>query len=153
MLLRLPANQTQALRRALLAAGENETGGQLFGEQLAPSDFRATDVSFQRRRGSISRFVVDLLQAAGDALGFFNRTGHQYTRFNYIGEWHSHPRFALNPSDVDLATMRTMVVAPGFAGNFAVLLIVKLEGSGLAGRAWVFDPIGSVTNVSLEMES
>ena len=70
MLLRLPADQVRSLRAALEAAGENETGGQMFGEQLASSDFRATNFTFQKRRGTIARFVVDLVQAAQDAIGF-----------------------------------------------------------------------------------
>ena len=98
MRLRLPADQTSRLVAALEKAGKREIGGQLFGEQLAPSHFVVTELTIQTRRGSFARFVVDLLQAARDAIRFFERTEHHYTRFNYIGEWHSHPSFAVQPS-------------------------------------------------------
>ncbi len=80
-----------------------------------------------KRPGTFARFIVDLLQAALDALGFFERTQHRYTRYNYIGEWHSHPSFAVHPSSIDVRSMRTIVEDPKFHGNFAVLMIVRLD--------------------------
>lgn len=98
MRIRLSAEQTRKLLAALGPAGASETGGQLFGEQLAPSDFRVTHLTAQAQPGTISRFVVDLMQAARDAIVFFHRTRHAYRRYNYIGEWHSHPSFAVRPA-------------------------------------------------------
>jgi hypothetical protein len=149
---RVPPDQASALRTALQRAGTREIGGQIFGEQLAPSDFRATELTFQRRPGTIGRFVVDLVEAARDAIRFFQRTEHRYTRFNYIGEWHSHPRFAVSPSVVDLQTMSNLVLDPDFKGNFAVLLIVRLDGGRLMCGAWLFNPQGQGNTVSLELE-
>ncbi len=70
MRLRLPSDQVAALRGALRKARTNEIGGQIFGEQLAPSDFRATQITFQHRPGTFARFVVDLVQAARMRRGF-----------------------------------------------------------------------------------
>src|SRR5688572_23060176 len=89
--IRLASDHVQRLRAALARAGRRETGGQLFGEQLAISYFRVTELTVQARPGTFARFLVDVFQAARDALNFFDRTGHEYRRFNYIGEWHSHP--------------------------------------------------------------
>jgi [CysO sulfur-carrier protein]-S-L-cysteine hydrolase len=151
MRIRLSADQTQKLLATLGPAGARETGGQLYGEQLAPSDFRVTHLTVQARPGTVSRFVVDLMQAARDAIAFFHRTRHSYRRYNYIGEWHSHPSFAVLPSETDLATMRNLVRDPRFAGNFAVLMIAKLDGAALSAAAWVFDPSGE-TAATLEVE-
>ncbi len=109
MRVRIPHDQTENLVAALQRSGRREIGGQLFGEQLAPSDFRVTDLTIQARPGSIARFFVDLLQAARDAMLFFDRTEHRYTRHNYIGEWHSHPSFEVRPSGADAETMREIV--------------------------------------------
>jgi hypothetical protein len=38
--------------------------------------------------------------------------------------------------------MRNLVRDPRFAGNFAVLMIAKLDGAALSTAAWVFDPRG-----------
>ena len=150
MRLSLPSSQTTKLVAALKRAGSREIGGQLYGEQLGPSDFLVTDLAIQRRRGTVARFFVDLVQAARDAARFFERTGHRYTRYNYIGEWHSHPRFAVSPSGTDIETMRSLVDDPEFQGSFAVLMIVRLSGNALSAAAWVFDPQGREQSIRLE---
>ena len=58
---------------------------------------------------------------------FFQRTGHDYQRFNYLGEWHSHPSFSVRPSIEDVSTMTDIVSNPASAINFAILLIVRLR--------------------------
>ena len=151
MRLRLPSDQARALRAALEQAGTNETGGQMYGEQLAPSEFSITDITFQQRPGTFARFVVDVVQAARDALGFFERTRRRYARFNYIGEWHSHPSFAVRPSVTDVAAMRALVADDGFRGNFAVLMIVRLDGADVTCGGWLFDPHGRERPVTIEL--
>lgn len=153
MRIALAADQAGKLVAALRRAGVKEIGGQLFGEQLAPSDFRVTEVTVQSRPGTFARFVVDLLQAAKDAVRFFDRTEHRYTRYNYIGEWHSHPSFAVQPSGPDVATMRDLVRDSQFVGTFAVLMIVRLDAETLTVGAWVFDPQGEERAITLEVET
>jgi hypothetical protein len=151
--LRLPSDQLATLQQALAEAGTKEIGGQIFGEQLAPSDFRASELTFQKRPGTFARFVVDLVQAARDAVRFFDRTDHRYTRFNYIGEWHSHPSFEVRPSGTDVAAMRSIVNDGSFRGNFAVLMIVRLDPDRLRLGGWLFDPKGGEQAVALEAEA
>lgn len=149
----LAADQAEKLVAALGRAGMKEIGGQLFGEQLAPSNFKVTELSVQSRPGSFARFVVDLMQAAKDAVRFFDRTEHRYTRYNYIGEWHSHPSFQIRPSGPDIAAMRSIVEDQTFAGSFAVLMIVRLDVGRLTAGAWVFDPQGTEEPITLEIET
>lgn len=152
MRLQLARDQVQKLTTALARAGVRETGGQLFGEQLAPSEFRVTELTVQARQRTFARFMVDLLQAARDAVRFFDRTEHRYTRFNYVGEWHSHPSFEVHPSGTDAETMRQLVCDPGFRGTFAVLMIARLDGAKLTLGAWVFDPTGAEMAITLEAD-
>ena len=152
MKLRLKAEQVTRLVAALEDTGHREIGGQLFGEQLAPSAFLVTELAIQTRIGSVARFFVDLVQAMRNAARFFRRTGHRYSRYNYIGEWHSHPSFPIQPSGPDIATMRELVRDPDFRGTFAVLMIVRLDGNTLAAAAWVFGPDGGEQEVDLEMD-
>ena len=152
MRLRLPNDQLDLLRDALRRAGTNEIGGQIFGEQLAPSDFLASELTFQKRPGTFARFVVDLMQAARDAVRFFDRTKHRYSRFNYIGEWHSHPSFEVRPSDVDVSSMRRLVSDPSFQGRFAVLMITRLDGDHLTSAAWLFDPNFAEFAITLDQQ-
>lgn len=150
MRLRLPPDQASLLREALRRAGTREIGGQIFGEQLAPSDFLASEITFQSRPGTFARFVVDLIEAARDAVRFFDRTDHRYTRFNYIGEWHSHPSFDVRPSTTDVSAMRALVSDPDFKGNFGVLMITRLDRNDLTIGAWLFDHVGNEQPVILE---
>ena len=139
------------LTRALQRAGSNETGGQLFGEMLESDWFAVREVTFQARPGTFARFVVDLVQAAKDAQRYFGRTNRQYRRFNYLGEWHSHPSFMVEPSRTDRETMRELVADKQFKGTFALLMIAKLSGTELQRRAWLFDPRGKEFEVELEV--
>lgn len=153
MKLTIPYEQVDSIRTALEKAGAKEIGGQIYGEQIAPSDFLGSDFTFQKRPGTISRFLVDLVQAASDALAFFDRTRHQYTRFNYIGEWHSHPSFAVRPSNTDVQTMRELVASQNFEGQFALLLICKLAGQSLELGGWLFDPEGQEFPILVEVKN
>ncbi|MGI8908140.1 MAG: Mov34/MPN/PAD-1 family protein [Candidatus Sumerlaeaceae bacterium] len=153
MRLKIPAETVQLLRAALERGGRREIGGQIYGEQLAPSDFQVVELTFQRRQGTFARFMVDLVQATRDAMRFFDRTSHKYMQFNYIGEWHSHPSFALSPSRTDIATMRSLVSDDVFKGSFAVLMIVKSEpGDELGCRAWLFERNGTFLSIELEIQ-
>jgi integrative and conjugative element protein (TIGR02256 family) len=58
---------------------------------------------------------------------FFQRTGCDYSRFNYLGEWHSHPSFSARPSATDIRTMTEIVETRSSAISFAVLLVVRLR--------------------------
>jgi hypothetical protein len=148
--LQLPPKQVSALKASLARAGTREIGGQIFGEQFAPSVFAAWELTFQKRPGTFARFMVDLLQAAKDAITFHDRTRHDYRRYNYVGEWHSHPSFPVQPSATDVATMRGLVADDQFKGTFAVLMIVRLDPSGLVANAWLFDPRGPEFGIELE---
>lgn len=114
------------LRSALRAAGSREIGGVLMGEQIAPGHFRVVDLSIDGQTGGRAHFVRSS-EAHAEALNaFFQDTGHQYERFNYLGEWHSHPRFAVTPSTKDVTSMIDLVEGER-AIEFAILLIVRLR--------------------------
>jgi proteasome lid subunit RPN8/RPN11 len=117
-----------------------------------PSAFQAIEFTVQKHPGKFAQFVIDLVQAVHDAARFFDRTEHHYTRFNYIGEWHSHPSFEVQPSSKDMATMRALVSDLEFKGNFAVLLIVRLNNDHLDCGAWLFEPNGSEQRITLDIE-
>lgn len=115
------------LRRALREAGRREIGGMLFAEQIAPAHFRLMDFSIDALSGSDSHFQRDPIRHQNACEEFFNRTGYDFTRFNYLGEWHSHPSFSVRPSFEDIETMQSIVETKAGPISFAVLLIVKLR--------------------------
>ena len=152
MRLAIAADQVSKVRAALARHGSREIGGQLYGELLEPSNFRVTELTIQSRPGTFARFVVDVVESARSALGFFDRHKHAYARFNYIGEWHSHPSFQVTPSATDAATMRSVVDDPEFRGQFAVLVILRLDKSALVSSATLFAPGSVERTIDLEVE-
>jgi [CysO sulfur-carrier protein]-S-L-cysteine hydrolase len=99
-------------------------------EHVGMNTFSVKDLTIHRR-GTIASFVRRIEEALGFLRAFFHRTNHDYTRLNYIGEWHSHPCFEPEPSLKDDASMREIVGDATIGANFVVLLIVKLSPDGV----------------------
>ena len=114
-------------RAALRKAGRREIGGMLMAEQLAPSHFRLIDFSLDSFSGSHVAFQRNPEVHLQTLSKFFERTGQDFARYNYLGEWHSHPSFAVLPSSEDMQTMTTIVEDIGTDITFAALLILKLR--------------------------
>lgn len=131
------------LQRELRRAGRQEIGGLLMGEHVCDETFRIVDVSVQRSGGSEVCFIREPKDHQDQLNSFFARTGADYARFNYLGEWHSHPSFQPLPSNTDLRTMQSIVENPEVGVNFALLLIVRrsntrtIEASAVAFRKHV----------------
>lgn len=136
----------------LKQAGSRETGGILMGEHVGEDTFRVAEITVQRQPGTIATFVRALADVAQALTRFFRRTNYEYTRFNYLGEWHSHPSFALEPSASDCLSMLEIVEDPDVGANFAVLMIVRLDGDELDGAPFIFQPGGQVSRAALEFE-
>lgn len=141
MKLLLPDAIESQMRRELRAAGLREIGGVLLGELVGPGLFRIAEITVQRTGGTSSTFVRIPRLHAEAIERFFERTGHQYERFNYLGEWHSHPSYPTRPSGSDLRAMEEILSNPAMAVNFAVLSIVKMPpGSSFEISSYAFVP-------------
>ena len=151
MEIRVPEAVARQLVDALERAGVREVGGVMMGEHVEEEVFRVVEVTVQRP-GTVAIFVRTVWGAVAPLMGFFARTGHKYTKFNYLGEWHSHPSFRLDPSDRDGATMWGIVEDTAVGANFAVLLIVRLQDGSLEGQAFVYLPGKKMQPAVLVME-
>jgi [CysO sulfur-carrier protein]-S-L-cysteine hydrolase len=120
------------LRAALRQAGQREIGGLLMAEQLSPAHFRILDFSLDSFSGSHTHFRREPALHQKALSEFFERTGRDFQRFNYLGEWHSHPSFVVLPSGEDIEAMTEIVEGGNSAITFAVLLIVRLRW-----RMWI----------------
>ena len=125
----LPPEQQELLSAALRKAGRREVGGILMGEHAGTNLFIVREMTVHRR-GAFASFVRRVEDAMGRIHAFFRETGHDYARFNYIGEWHSHPSFSPYPSSTDDLSMLQIVQDEAVGANFAVLLIAKLGSEG-----------------------
>ena len=100
------------------------------GEHLGPDTFRVRDLTIQRKGGTFAAFVRVVAEMLAPLRAFFDATKHDYTKFNYLGEWHSHHSFALTPSEKDHGTMYDIVMDPQLGARFVVLLLVQLDAHG-----------------------
>jgi proteasome lid subunit RPN8/RPN11 len=153
MHLLLTTTVLKRLRRELRRAGSREIGGLIMGEHTGDDMFRVVEISVQRSGGSAAHFVRDPVEHRAALQAFFAQTGGDYTRFNYLGEWHSHPTFEPVPSPIDVATMQALVEDPAVGVNFLVLCVVRLGASRtIEASATVFSPQMPSVNAAFLIE-
>ena len=153
MRLLLPSEVAKRMTDALRNAGLREVGGVLMGEHVSEGVFRVKDLTVQRR-GTFASFVREVGAALVPLRRFFRETGHDYVRYNYLGEWHSHPSFTPTPSHRDSESMWSIVEDPAVGANFAVLLILRLgTGDKLEGSATAYLSDHRRLEAALEIET
>jgi [CysO sulfur-carrier protein]-S-L-cysteine hydrolase len=141
MQLLIPPDISQQLMDALQQAGQREIGGILMGAHVGPDIFRVKEITIQRKGGTFAAFIRMVEEILAPLLAFFDSTKHDYTKFNYLGEWHSHHSFALAPSVRDHTTMHDLVMDPQFGAHFVLLLLIKPDHHGqLEGSVTVYQP-------------
>lgn len=123
------------IERALRKAGDFETGGILIGKKVAETSFEIIDVSISEEDDMYS--IVSFIRGAkkSDLLlrkHFKNKTGY------YIGEWHSHPKFSLYPSNKDISTMFGIINDINYGVIFSILVITKLNRDKLDYQGYFF---------------
>lgn len=126
MELLLPNSVRRKMRLHMIKAGRREIGGLIMAEELEDQKFRIVDFSVDIKSGSRSNFVRDSDQHEQALLEFYQKTGANYSKFNYLGEWHTHPSFSVKPSLQDILSMQDLVEdSEGIP--FAVLFIARLQ--------------------------
>jgi [CysO sulfur-carrier protein]-S-L-cysteine hydrolase len=154
MQLSLAPGVVKRLQRELRRAGSQEIGGLLMGEHLGAELFRVIEISVQRSGGSQACFIRNPRNHQAQLKSFFTRTGEDFTRFNYLGEWHSHPSFEPAPSHTDIQTMQSIVNDPAVGVTFAILLIPKLVSNRtIEATATAFTMSGVPLEIPLLIET
>jgi integrative and conjugative element protein (TIGR02256 family) len=130
-----------------------EIGGVLVAEHVSGDVFRIVDFSVQHKGGTVAHFVRDPKHHKVFLANFFARTGQNYQRFNYIGEWHTHPAFQPLPSSTDVSAMFDIVDDPEVGVNSAILVIIRFRlFSGLELSATLFRAGISPQSIHVEVE-
>lgn len=124
MQLEFPEQLKARIRRDLRKGKWREIGGVLMGEQLFPGHFRIVDYSIDTKSGNTAQFVRRPEHHREALETFFETTGADFSRFNYLGEWHSHPCFTARPSQQDISEMAALVEEEEDI-PFSILLIVR----------------------------
>jgi len=125
MRVRVPEHVISLLQGELKRAKRREIGGVIVAERLGGDLFQIADLSVQRGGGSGFAFMRDPDQHRAFLDDFFARTNYDYTRFNYLGEWHSHPNVPALPSPQDVRSMLNIVGDRAVNAPFALLMIAR----------------------------
>lgn len=123
------------LTDALRKYGEFEIGGILIGRKVDVNIFEIVDASIsdEDNRFSFVSFIRGIKKSELLLKQHFrHETGY------YIGEWHSHPRFSLDPSFADIRTMMGILHNPNYGVSFVILLIVHLVHGELKHKGFFF---------------
>ena len=131
-------NIKRKIIKACVKTDTRECGGVLFGEHIRENLFRIAEVSTDTKTGIFAHFIRDIVLTIKQLRRFFSKYKYKYTKYNYMGEWHSHPQFALEPSSKDEESIRDIVSDDHVGANFIILMIVRLESSDLKCRAWIY---------------
>ncbi|MCY3673721.1 MAG: Mov34/MPN/PAD-1 family protein [Paracoccaceae bacterium] len=126
MQLFLPDDILRKMRSHMIRAVHREIGGMIMGEEIGKQKFRIVDFSVDKKSGTSSGFVRNADNHDQVLSDFFKKTNSDYSRFNYLGEWHTHPCFDIYPSEKDINSMLDLVDGTGGV-DFAVLLISRLH--------------------------
>lgn len=154
MRIHLPLEIQERLRPALERAGHREIGGILMGKHIGEAEFRVIDLMIQKRGGSVAYFIRMVAESIASLRRFFKKTNANYIQYNYLGEWHSHPSFTLEPSHKDIHSMLEIITDEEVGANFVILLIVKLkDAQELEAAAVVFLPNRSYFKCEVITES
>lgn len=123
------------IHRALEQYCNYEIGGMLIGYKKAKNHFAVSvaTVADDANSFNLASFIREPFQSMKILLKTFKMRKH-----NYIGEWHSHPRFNLYPSDYDVKTMKGILDDPGYGVSFTLLIITKLVNRELNMAGFLF---------------
>lgn len=124
MKVEFPQLLRRKMAKALSQARRREIGGILMAEQIKAGHFRLVDFTVDEVTGSAAHFVRSVDHHRSALSAFFDKTASDFARFNYLGEWHSHPNHLPIPSSTDIASMRNLVSGERDI-PFAMLLIVR----------------------------
>lgn len=123
------------LTDALHKYGDFEIGGILIGRKVGEDTFEIVDASIsdEDNRFSFVSFIRGTKKSERLLKEHFcKQTGY------YIGEWHSHPRFSLNPSITDVQTMLKILHDPSYGVSFVILLIVHIARGEMKHKGFFF---------------
>lgn len=148
----VPPDIQSKLHSALWKAGNRECGGVIMGEHIGLNHFMVRGLHVQHS-GTIASFMRDVVEARQEIKSFCSSKGNNFRRFNYLGEWHSHPLFNVQPSSQDHSTMRELATDGRVGANFVILLIFRLNGLTLEASAHTYLPDGSFHLSELDLET
>ncbi|MBF4582343.1 Mov34/MPN/PAD-1 family protein [Curtobacterium sp. VKM Ac-2865] len=112
-----------------------ETGGILLGHDTGTEIL----ITFAGDPGPKAFQAPNRFLRDGEHASALAASAWDHDRSLWIGEWHTHPRSALEPSAVDLRTYRKHTNDPDLSFERFVSIIVRPRNAGSSLVGWVID--------------
>ena len=138
----VPKEITNKILKAVLKGGTRETKGALFAKYVSFNCYEIEDVYISKVKGTnvFSNLIVNFSYRKFEKQ-YYKKHDMDYENHNYIGDWHSHPLFACNPSGYDVG--EAFDELNNSNANFLIQLIVKACNDKLVGNCFVYKRDGT----------
>jgi len=148
----IPAKITSLIKKHIDKYSPLETKGALFAEHLGDNIFKIDSVYLEPKPGTTTyvKLVVNRVYQAFQN-SFHKKHQYHFSKFNYIGDWHSHPLFECIPSSFDVEEVQKDLKNSN--ANFLVQLILKVNQDKLIGNAFYYSNQVSAKKIHLVIEN
>ena len=135
-------------------SGKREIVGMLFAQHFSTNEFKVLEVTVAMEYlGTMSRFIRGIVSGLRQLAKFYKYHNYFYSKYNYLGDWHSHPNFKFYPSATDDASMFKLLYDVEVGAYFLVLLIVKIKNNQLKVNGWAYFPGNKRVKCEIKLES
>jgi proteasome lid subunit RPN8/RPN11 len=125
-----------------------ETKGALFAEDLGNDTFKIDGVYLEPKPGTTTFVKLYINQEyVSFQKNYHKFRKNNFSKYNYIGDWHSHPLFECLPSSYDVSEVEEDIKKSN--AIFLVQLILKVLKGRLVGNAFYYTRETSAKKIKL----
>ncbi len=127
-----------------------ETKGALFAEDLGNDTFKIDEVYLEPKPGTTTFVKLYINQEyLSFQKNYHKFRKNNFSKYNYIGDWHSHPLFECLPSSYDVSEVEEDIKKSN--AIFLVQIILKVLKGRLVGNAFYYTRETSAKKVKLSI--
>jgi len=144
----IPKEITLRLIKQISKYSPLETKGALFAEDLGNDTFKIDEVYLEPKPGTTT-FVKLYInhEYVTFQKNYHKLRKNNFSKYNYIGDWHSHPLFECFPSSYDVSEVEKDMKQSN--AIFLVQLILKVLKGKLVGNAFYYTRETSAKKIKL----
>ncbi len=148
----IPKEITLRLIKQISKYSPLETKGALFAEDLGNDTFKIDEVYLEPKPGTTT-FVKLYInhEYVTFQKNYHKLRNNNFSKYNYIGDWHSHPLFECYPSSYDVSEVEKDMKQSN--AIFLVQLILKVFNGKLVGNAFYYSHEKSAKRIKLTIQN
>ena len=147
----IPKKISLKLKKQISKYSPLETKGALFAEDLGNDTFRIDEVYLEPKPGTTTFVKLFINQEyVSFQKNYHKLRKNNFSKFNFIGDWHSHPLFECFPSSYDIREVEEDIKKSN--AIFLVQLILKVIKGKLIGNAFYYTRGLSAKKITLTIQ-